>query len=100
MKRYLALAITIMAAALAMSLPGSAAANVVGGGGSNFTIDTNRFTAYSCNFHSSYVWGPNYRTGYRYNCSGGVYVKYNGERVWGTKCVSNDQLWSWSRQAC
>lgn len=84
MKRISTLAL-IAAATIAMAIPSTAAANTGdGSGGAPFTISNQYFVAYSCTHHSAYGYNGG---GHRSQCSNGIYIRYSGERRYGTKCV-------------
>jgi hypothetical protein len=99
MKRILSTLAAVVTAGFALAVPVAAHANVPGGGGSApITIYAQPFTAYGCVYA-----GPAHPSGsgLAYNCSGGVYVKYWDQRIWGTKCVTRSGgLWGWSYGSC
>lgn len=100
MKRTLSTLAAVATAGVALALPVAAQATVPGGGGSApITIYTERFNAYGCVYAGPAH--PESGTGLAYNCSGGVYVKYGDQRIWGTKCVTRSRgLWGWSYGSC
>ncbi len=85
MKRLVRLA-TIIAAAVAMSIPATASANTGdGGGGAPFTINNQYFIAYSCTYYGRFYHGDG---GNLYQCTNGIYTRWNGKRYWGNICVA------------
>ncbi|GAB2689492.1 hypothetical protein [Thalassiella azotivora] len=97
-----ALAAAVAVSALALTAPGAATASTVdGGGGGEFRITTNKFTAYSCHYYGQKWEGPIARTMTFYSCSGGVKHVYG--RYTGTVCVTHDHSshpWGWYGHGC
>jgi hypothetical protein len=72
-----------------------------GAGAGAVTIERPKFTGYQCSHYSTYRY-PSGQVRYRYNCAGGVYIHYWGERRWGNKCVEHvtGSGWGWYGTAC
>ncbi|WP_392543948.1 hypothetical protein [Oryzobacter telluris] len=91
----------LAAAALLCIIPmqPAAAGTGDGGGGADYNITTQRFTAISCHFYSSRQWPSGY-VETLHVCSGGV--RYSGGGYYGVACATHGtgSGWGWYAKPC